>query len=45
MLVSNYADAQKEAVEAGALPGFGKADLGDGQTHERLRNALGLKSG
>jgi len=26
MLVSNYEDAQQQAVEAGALPGFGKAD-------------------
>jgi two-component system chemotaxis response regulator CheY len=28
MLVSNYEEAQREAVEAGALPGFGKAGLG-----------------
>jgi response regulator RpfG family c-di-GMP phosphodiesterase len=28
MLVSNYEDAQNEAVEAGAVPGFGKATLG-----------------
>jgi two-component system chemotaxis response regulator CheY len=28
MLVSNYEDAQAEAVAAGALPGFGKAALG-----------------
>ena len=28
MLVSNYADAQKEAVAAGAEPGFGKSSLG-----------------
>src|SRR5262245_42002286 len=27
MLVSNYEDAQQEAVAAGALPGFGKASL------------------
>ncbi len=27
MLVSNYEDAQTEARDAGALPGFGKADL------------------
>lgn len=27
MLVSNYPDAQAQAVEAGALPGFGKADM------------------
>jgi CheY-like chemotaxis protein len=28
MLVSNYEDAQAQAVQAGALPGFGKAALG-----------------
>jgi two-component system chemotaxis response regulator CheY len=28
MLVSNYESAQTEAVGLGALPGFGKADLG-----------------
>ena len=27
-LVSNHADAQSEAVQAGAAPGFGKAELG-----------------
>ncbi len=28
MLVSNYDDAQAQAIEAGATPGFGKASLG-----------------
>ena len=28
MLVSNYEEAQQQAVQAGALPGFGKASLG-----------------
>ncbi|HEY7308790.1 MAG TPA: hypothetical protein VH643_05425 [Gemmataceae bacterium] len=28
MLVSNYDDAQSQAVQAGASPGFGKASLG-----------------
>ncbi len=27
MLVSNHADAQKQAVARGAMPGFGKSDL------------------
>lgn len=31
MLVSNYPEAQDEAVEAGALEGFGKSDLGTGK--------------
>ncbi|MCH7799483.1 MAG: hypothetical protein IID28_13730 [Planctomycetes bacterium] len=29
ILISNYADAQAEAEAAGALPGFGKSQLGD----------------
>jgi two-component system chemotaxis response regulator CheY len=41
MLVSNFADAQAQAVEAGALPGFGKAALTAPQTLERLRAHLG----
>jgi two-component system chemotaxis response regulator CheY len=41
MLVSNYEDAQAEAVARGALPGFGKAALRQPETLERLRTALG----
>jgi two-component system chemotaxis response regulator CheY len=41
MLVSNYADAQAQAVALGALPGFGKADLTAPETTEKLRSALG----
>ena len=40
MLVSNYADAQAAAVEAGALPGFGKRDIGSPKVKEMLRAAL-----
>src|SRR5438552_10025899 len=29
MLISNYPDAQQQAVARGALPGFGKNGLGD----------------
>jgi two-component system, chemotaxis family, chemotaxis protein CheY len=36
ILVSNYADAQAEAIAAGALPGFGKAELG----HQKAKEAL-----
>jgi two-component system chemotaxis response regulator CheY len=43
MLVSNYPDAQAEAVALGALPGFGKAQFGATETHQRLQAALGLK--
>ena len=41
MLVSNYADAQAEAVAAGALPGFGKAELGLEVTTAKLEKLLG----
>ena len=40
MLVSNYEDAQAEAAALGARPGFGKAELGDSATQERLAQAL-----
>jgi two-component system chemotaxis response regulator CheY len=40
MLVSNYADAQEEAVSAGAEPGFGKAELGRPEMIERVRPFL-----
>lgn len=40
VLVSNYPDAQAEAVEAGALPGFGKASLADPATLTRLQQHL-----
>jgi CheY-like chemotaxis protein len=41
MLVSNYPDAQRAAVELGARPGFGKADLESPATRDRLRALLG----
>jgi CheY-like chemotaxis protein len=41
MLVSNHADAQREAVEAGAEPGFGKAALGRPEMPECMRPFLG----
>jgi CheY-like chemotaxis protein len=40
MLVSNYDDAQQDAVARGALPGFGKAALREPQTLDRLRLVL-----
>ena len=44
MLVSNYADAQAAAVKAGALPGFGKKDLGSSRVAQLLRDALASES-
>jgi CheY-like chemotaxis protein len=40
MLVSNFPAAQQEAIEAGAIPGFGKQHLHDPETLERLRPLL-----
>jgi two-component system, chemotaxis family, chemotaxis protein CheY len=40
MLVSNYPEAQAAAVAAGALPGFGKRDLGSARAKTMLREAL-----
>jgi CheY-like chemotaxis protein len=40
MLVSNYPDAQQEAVEAGAEPGFGKAEFEREETVQRLAAVL-----
>lgn len=41
MLVSNFPEAQSEAVAAGATAGFGKAALSRPETAERLREFLG----
>jgi two-component system, chemotaxis family, chemotaxis protein CheY len=40
MLVSNYADAQAAAVAAGAVPGFGKRELGSARVAHLIRQAL-----
>ena len=40
MLVSNYADAQKQAVAAGARPGFGKAELNSSKAVDAIAAAL-----
>jgi hypothetical protein len=45
MLVSNYPDAQAEAVAAGALPGFGKRELGTERVTKLIREALADTSG
>lgn len=42
MLVSNYAEWQQKAVAAGALPGFGKAELNRPETRQRVAEALGV---
>lgn len=40
MLVSNYPDAQAEAQAAGAVPGFGKREIGSPRVKDVLRSAL-----
>ncbi len=40
MLISNYDDAQAEAVARGAMPGFGKAALGTPDAVARLATVL-----
>lgn len=40
MLVSNYPDAQAAAVANGALPGFGKREIGSKRVIELLKSAL-----
>jgi two-component system, chemotaxis family, chemotaxis protein CheY len=42
VLVSNYADAQRDAQALGAAPGFGKSSLGRPESATALRTALGL---
>ena len=37
MLISNFAESQDQAVEAGALPGFGKSDTGSQMMVDALR--------
>lgn len=39
MLISNYPEAQQQAVEAGACPGFGKRDINSENTVTLLRAA------
>ena len=40
MLVSDHADAQREAVQAGAVKGFGKSEMGSPALAEHVKQAL-----
>jgi DNA-binding NarL/FixJ family response regulator len=42
ILVSNYPEAQQAAEGAGALPGFGKRELGTPRVTDLIRDTLGL---
>jgi hypothetical protein len=41
LLVSNYPDAQVSAEQAGAMPGFGKRDIGSERVSAAIQAALG----
>ena len=41
MMVTNFADHQQRAIEAGCVPGFGKASVHDQSTLELLKTHLG----
>ena len=41
MLLSDFPDAQQQAEAAGAMPGFGKSELGGEKMTQRLQAALG----
>jgi two-component system chemotaxis response regulator CheY len=40
MLVSNYREAQEEAIKYGAIYGFGKSELLKKETKEKIMNAI-----
>lgn len=40
MLVSDYDDAQSEAAQVGAMPGFGKRDIGLPKFEQTVRGAF-----
>jgi len=40
MLVTNYPEVQTEAIRLGALPGFGKREMGTAKVADLLRNAV-----
>jgi ActR/RegA family two-component response regulator len=42
MLISNFPEAQQRAVQAGAMPGFGKTQLYNDATAQLLRNAIAI---
>jgi DNA-binding NarL/FixJ family response regulator len=40
MLISNHADAQAAALAAGAIPGFGKREIGSARVKQLLRDLM-----
>lgn len=43
MLVSNHESAQNQAIELGALPGFGKNELGTDTANDLVKAALSVE--
>jgi two-component system, chemotaxis family, chemotaxis protein CheY len=39
-LITNYPDVQAAAIAAGAVPGFGKRDIGSPHARELIREAF-----
>jgi two-component system chemotaxis response regulator CheY len=44
MLVSNFPESQAEALAAGAMPGFGKRELGSERVANLIREALAMEA-
>lgn len=44
MLVSNYPEAQQAAAAAGAVPGFGKREIGSHRVTQLLQDAVALRA-
>jgi len=44
MMISNYEEAQSDAIALGALPGFGKQALRDPETRKKIEAALENKA-
>ena len=44
MMVSNFPESQAEALAAGALPGFGKRELGSERVASLIREALAMEA-
>jgi two-component system, chemotaxis family, chemotaxis protein CheY len=44
MLISNYPEAQAAAVTAGAIPGFGKREIGSARVKQLLRDLMSAET-
>ncbi|HEY1921123.1 MAG TPA: hypothetical protein VGG44_00040 [Tepidisphaeraceae bacterium] len=44
MLISNHPDAQAAAIAVGALPGFGKREIGSARVKQLLRDSVGAET-